>query len=129
MKNDGAIASNLDVIGCVDGCLIKIKRPDSYGKHYYCRKACSAVNMVAVVDARGRFLYVNCGYAGRHHDSFIWRHSQASMEFEESRAQPGYRLLGDAGFANSVSVMAPYRENVSRTDRCKRVFDKEHAKA
>ena len=85
--------------------------------------------MVAIVDARARFLYINCGFAGRHHDSFIWRHSQASIEFEEGRAQPGYRLLGDARFANSMSVMAPYRENLARTDRHKKAFNKEHAKA
>ncbi|RCN47016.1 transposase, IS4 family [Ancylostoma caninum] len=119
----------LHVVGCVDGCLIRIQRPINYGNHYYCRNACCAVNMVAVVDARGRFTYINCGFAGRHHDSFIWRNSQASREFEEGRARPGYRLLGDAGFANSSSVMTPYRQNAARADRRKRRFNKEHAKA
>ncbi|KHJ98414.1 transposase, IS4 family [Oesophagostomum dentatum] len=118
-----------NVVGCVDGCLIPIQKPDHFGNQYYCRKACGAVKMVAVVDARARFLYINCGFAGRHHDSFIWRYSQASEEFEQGRAQPGYRLLGDAGFANSKSVMAPYRESSARVDRRKRNFNKEHAKA
>ncbi|EPB78795.1 hypothetical protein ANCCEY_02074 [Ancylostoma ceylanicum] len=48
-----------NVVGCVDGCLISIQRPINYGNHYYCRKACCAVNMVAVVDAStGRFRYI-----------------------------------------------------------------------
>ncbi|RCN53712.1 hypothetical protein ANCCAN_00206 [Ancylostoma caninum] len=102
---------------------------DQLRNNYYCRKACCAVNVVAVVDARGRFTYINCGFAGRHHDSFIWRNSQASWEFEEGRARPGYRLLGDAGSANSSNVMTPYRQNAARADRRKRRFNKEHAKA
>ncbi|VDK79154.1 unnamed protein product [Cylicostephanus goldi] len=50
-----------NVIGCVDGCLIRIQRPVDFGNHYYCRKACCAINMIAVVDARARFMYINCG--------------------------------------------------------------------
>ncbi|CAJ0589334.1 unnamed protein product [Cylicocyclus nassatus] len=118
-----------NVIGCVDGCLIRIQRPINFGNHYYCRKACCAVNMIAVVDARARFMYINCGFAGRHHDSFIWQHSQAAAEFDEGRARPGYRLLGDAGFANSRSVMAPFRERATENDVRKRRFNREHAKA
>ncbi|KAL6727043.1 hypothetical protein Aduo_008958 [Ancylostoma duodenale] len=57
-------SKSTNVVSCVDGCLIRIQRPINYGNHYYCRKACCAVNMVAVVDARGRFTYINCGFVG-----------------------------------------------------------------
>ncbi|CAJ0590644.1 unnamed protein product [Cylicocyclus nassatus] len=87
-----------DVIGCVDDCHIRIQRHINFGNHYYCRRACCVVNMTAVVDARARFMYTNCGLAGRHHEngisSRIWQHSEAAAEFDEGRACPGYRLLG-----------------------------------
>ncbi|KIH64198.1 hypothetical protein ANCDUO_05494 [Ancylostoma duodenale] len=73
------------------------------------------------------YLY-NCGFAGKHHDPFIWRNSLACQEFEEGRARRGYRLSGDAGFANSSSIMTPYRRGVARADRTKKNSNKEHAK-
>ncbi|KAL6727875.1 hypothetical protein Aduo_009713 [Ancylostoma duodenale] len=47
-----------NVVGCVDGCLISIQRPINHGNHYFCQKACCAVNIVAVGDARARFTYI-----------------------------------------------------------------------
>ncbi|CAJ0601773.1 unnamed protein product [Cylicocyclus nassatus] len=81
-----------------------------------------------IVDAMARFMYINCGFAGRHHDSFIWQHSQAAAEFDEGRARRRYCLLSDAGFANPRSVMAPFRELATENDIRKRRFNREHAK-
>ncbi|EYB86605.1 hypothetical protein Y032_0276g1096 [Ancylostoma ceylanicum] len=61
-----------NVVGCEDGCLIRIQRPINNGNHYYCSKAYCAVNLVAVVDTLSKFTCINCGFEGRHHDSFIW---------------------------------------------------------
>ncbi|RCN38551.1 transposase, IS4 family [Ancylostoma caninum] len=83
--------------------------------------------MIAVVDARGRFLYINCRVPGSCHDSSIWRRSQASRIFESGRATPGYRLLGDAGFANSASIVTPYRRMAAERDERKARFNLEHA--
>lgn len=74
---------------------------------YYCRKAFPAVNMVAVVDARGRFLYANSSYPGSCHDSSIWARTAAMHVFNNGSAVPGYRLLGDSGFADSIAIMTP----------------------
>ncbi|KIH66591.1 transposase, IS4 family [Ancylostoma duodenale] len=117
-----------NVVGCVNGCLIRIQRPINHGNHYFCRKACCAVNMVAVVNARARSTYINCGFAGRHHDSFTWRNSSACQEFKEGRARPGYGLSGDAGFANSSGIMTPYRKGAQSARRTKKNSNKEHAK-
>ncbi|KAL6734911.1 hypothetical protein Aduo_005399 [Ancylostoma duodenale] len=83
--------------------------------------------MIAVVDARGRFLYINCRFPGSCHDSPIWRRSEASRIFETGRATPGYRLLGDAGFANSASITTPYRTTVAQHDERKARFNLERA--
>ncbi|KIH67457.1 hypothetical protein ANCDUO_02212 [Ancylostoma duodenale] len=51
-----------NVIGAIDGSLLPILRPPHSGWEYYCRKRYCALNVLAVVDARGRFMYVNSNF-------------------------------------------------------------------
>ncbi|KAL6738185.1 hypothetical protein Aduo_011759 [Ancylostoma duodenale] len=95
-----------NIIGAIDGCLIKVQQPCAYGWQYFCLKACSAVNMVAIVDARGR-----------------------ARLFEDGCTAPGYRLIGDSGFRNSASIVTPFREAAARDDERKPNFDDEHSHA
>ncbi|KIH55153.1 hypothetical protein ANCDUO_14695 [Ancylostoma duodenale] len=92
---------------------------------YFCRKSCTAVNMVAITDARGRFLYVDCRFPARCHDSTIWSRSVGSRLFEDGRTAPGYRLLGGSGFGNSASIVTPNRDAAARHDERKENFDVE----
>ncbi|RCN45773.1 hypothetical protein ANCCAN_08223 [Ancylostoma caninum] len=85
--------------------------------------------MVAITDARGRFLYIDCRFPGRCHDSAIWTRSDGSRLFEDGHAAPGYRLLGDSGFRNSSSVVTPYRDAAARADERKAAFNLEHSHA
>ncbi|EPB68525.1 hypothetical protein ANCCEY_12379 [Ancylostoma ceylanicum] len=114
-----------DVVGAVNGCLIKIQQPSMFGWQYYSRKACTVINMISIVDARGRFLPINCEYPGSCHDPSIWRRSETCRIFESGQAVPGFLLIGDAGFANSVSIMTPYRRRAAQQDVRKAHFNEE----
>ncbi|EYC35513.1 hypothetical protein Y032_1038g3467 [Ancylostoma ceylanicum] len=114
-----------NVVGAVNGCLIKIQQPSMFGWQYYSRKACTVINMISIVDARGRFLPINCEYPGSCHDPSIWRRSETCRIFESGQAVPGFLLIGDAGFANSVSIMTPYRRRAAQQDVRKAHFNEE----
>ncbi|RCN43510.1 hypothetical protein ANCCAN_10518 [Ancylostoma caninum] len=51
-----------NIIGAIDGCCTPLRRPDESGWWFYCRKGFTALNVLAIVDYRGKFLYVNAGY-------------------------------------------------------------------
>ncbi|EPB75611.1 hypothetical protein ANCCEY_05300 [Ancylostoma ceylanicum] len=85
--------------------------------------------MVAIVDARGRFLYIDCRFPGRCHDSAIWSRSEGASLFEDGRTAPGYRLIGDSGFRSSASIVTPFREAATRDDERKSNFNDEHSRA
>ncbi|RCN40936.1 hypothetical protein ANCCAN_13133 [Ancylostoma caninum] len=116
-----------NIIGAIDGSLVKVQRPRTHGWQYQSRKACTAVNMVAITDARGRFLYIDCRFPGRCHDSAIWTRSDGSRLFEDGHAAPGYSLLGDSGSRNSSSVVTPYRDAAARAEERKAAFNLEHS--
>ncbi|KAL6743122.1 hypothetical protein Aduo_016201 [Ancylostoma duodenale] len=112
-------------IGAIDGCIITLQQPRAHGWQYFCRKSCTAVNMVAITDARGLFLYVDCRFPARCHDSAIWSRSVGSGLFEDADTAPGYHLLGGSGFGNSASIVTPNRDTAARHDERKENFDVE----
>ncbi|KAK6012456.1 hypothetical protein OSTOST_22396 [Ostertagia ostertagi] len=89
-----------NVIGAVDGTLVRIRTPAVDGYQYVCRKGTSCLNVCFIADAVGRVLYVNAGSPGSVHDSGIWRNSSPAAVFNSGAAVTGYRLLGDNGYAN-----------------------------
>ena len=52
-----------------------MKKPSEFGDTYFCYKKFTAIIVLACVDARGIFTYVNAGRPGSVGDSYTYRHS------------------------------------------------------
>lgn len=63
-------------LGAIDGKLVHIQRPIKCGGQYFNYKRSFSVNMLAVVDAKYRFLYVAVGAQGSANDASVFSESQ-----------------------------------------------------
>ena len=66
--------------GALDGTFMSIKKPVDFGDTYFCYKKFTAIIVLACVDARGIFTYVNAGRPGSVGDSYTYRHSVMSQK-------------------------------------------------
>lgn len=98
-----------NVIGAVDGSLVKIRTPSRHGHAFRCRKGFAALNVVACVDARYRILFVNSLHAGSWHDARCLSDSDLGAAITTSAICPGFTILGDSGYANGAYLSTPYR--------------------
>ncbi|KHJ77707.1 transposase, IS4 family [Oesophagostomum dentatum] len=98
-----------NIIGAVDGTCIRISKPPNSGAQFYCRKGYCALNVVAAVDARGRFVYVNANFPGSVHDSTIYSLSALREAYEREAFCDGYCFIGDSGFSNGNDILTPFR--------------------
>ncbi|KAK6024417.1 hypothetical protein OSTOST_09770 [Ostertagia ostertagi] len=82
-----------DVIGAVDGTLVRIRTPAVDGWQYVSRKGTSCLNVCIIADAVGRILYVNSGSPGSVHDATVWRDSAPAAVFNclARRLSPSWR--------------------------------------
>lgn len=104
-----------EVWGVIDGSLIAIHTPPIHSRRfparvYRCRKGYSAINVLFISAANGRFLYVNARFPGSVHDSAIFRTSLARLrlvtEFQTTGRNRGV-LLGDQGFGLEPWILPP----------------------
>lgn len=101
-----AIAGMPGVIGCIDGTLIPIVSPGgNTAELYRCRKGFFALNVMALCDAKMRFLNIISSWPGSVHDSRIFNNSRACQRLEDGR-YVGY-LLGDSGYACKPYLLTP----------------------
>ena len=103
------------VIGAVDCSHVAIMPRESERIAYTNRKCFYSIHLLAVVDARGRFVYVDVGCAGSMADTTVLRTSSlATAQVIKSRANAtppiryGFFLLADAGFASLPWVVQNY---------------------
>ena len=59
-------------LGAIDGKLVHLQRPVKCGGQYFNYKRSYSVNMMAVVDANYRFLYVTVGAQGSANDAAVF---------------------------------------------------------
>jgi len=62
-------------IGSIDGKLVRLQRPVRAGGSYFNYKKYFSVNMMAVVESYGRFLYVTVGAQGSANDAAVYNAS------------------------------------------------------
>ncbi|XP_046572439.1 putative nuclease HARBI1 [Haliotis rubra] len=88
-----ALAGFPNVLGCIDGTLIAIVRPQACEEAaYVCRKGFHAVNIQAICDGDLRFTNVVCRWPGATHDSYIFNNSTIGSYLEESGGRNGWLL-------------------------------------
>ncbi|EPB68805.1 hypothetical protein ANCCEY_12115 [Ancylostoma ceylanicum] len=126
-KADGFARKDImpNVIGAIDGSLVPILRPPHSEWKYFCRKRFFALNVVAVVDARGRFMYINSNFPGSVHDSTVYNLGRVHDTFTEGIVPSGFCLVGDSGLANSNEIITPFRNPQTRSQR---KFNETHKK-
>ncbi|XP_054083812.1 putative nuclease HARBI1 [Zeugodacus cucurbitae] len=107
------------VLGAIDGCHIEVRPAAKDAVDYYIYKGWYFTVLLALVEARCRFIYINVGSPGRCNDSSIFESSslksqlaQSSLFKDMSRQissvnVPGV-LLGDSAFKLDEHLMKPY---------------------
>ncbi|XP_017491724.1 PREDICTED: uncharacterized protein LOC108379878 isoform X2 [Rhagoletis zephyria] len=115
-------------IGAIDGCHIEI-----HPKHddYFIYKGWYSTVLLALVDARYRFLYINVDSPGKCNDSFIYERSLLKQELHncallnkmsiqlESVNIP-VLILGDSTFRLSPNLMKPFPFSLNNTSAQKK---------
>ncbi|XP_013118380.2 putative nuclease HARBI1 [Stomoxys calcitrans] len=118
-----------DVIGCIDGCHIKLTKPTTNDDLYYNRCGQYSINAMIICDYKMNIRAVDATRPGSSEDSFVWNHSQ-HKDFYKSRYENDdcdSWLLADAAYKLEPYVLTPYNGLV--TDAAQLNFNKAHAKA
>jgi len=133
-------------IGAIDGIVFPIQCPKRIqDKHdrtqdvvdplaYYCRKGLYGINVVAICDARYRFLYMSSHAPGSTHDSMAFRtaddgelHRLLSEGtcYDELRAN-NMHLNGDDAYAVSPTMAVPWTGDITAA---KEAYNHHHSRA
>ena len=102
--------------GAVDGAFMHIRKPQKFGDSYWCYKQHTAILILAVVDVRGVFTYVNARHPGsvgdaaafntsklfRKHQTRAWLGDRSKM-INGSRVLP--YIVGASAFALSSTLL------------------------
>lgn len=110
-----------NVIGALDGKHIVIKAPAKSGSAFYNYKDQHSIVLLAMIDAKYNFKYINVGTNGRISDGGVfWQSDLAKaveknlLKFPEDKPLPGrsiampYVILADAAFTLSRHILKPY---------------------
>lgn len=103
----------------LDGSHIEIQPPKEHATDYYNYKGWYSIVLLACVDYKYRFMYINVGATGRNNDSYIYEGSLLKKEMEGSALfQENQKLisgvsvpiflLGDSAFKMSCRLIKPY---------------------
>uniref|UniRef100_A0A034VUS6 Putative nuclease HARBI1 n=1 Tax=Bactrocera dorsalis TaxID=27457 RepID=A0A034VUS6_BACDO len=107
------------VLGAIDGCHIEVRPTTEDAMDYYNDKGRYSTVLLALVDARCRFIYINVGSPGSCNDSSIFESSslkcqlvQSSLFKDVSKQISSVNvpvvLLGDSAFKLDEHLMKPY---------------------
>lgn len=94
-----------ECIGALDGTHIPAHVPEERRTAYRNRKNQLTQNVLAACDFDLKFVYVLSGWEGSAADSRVYEFARAhDFDIPEGRY-----YLGDGGYANSASLLVPYR--------------------
>ena len=99
-------------IGAVDGSHYPCLPPGEDIEAYRNRKGAVTMNVMMVVNLRGRFSYIVSGWEGSAHD---WKVFMSAVNNLKLAIPKGKYLLGDAGYTASHRVLTPYRGEFAPT--------------
>lgn len=114
------------VIGAIDGLLIPVEAQNDRdnARDFYCRKGFHAINVQAIADTHGRFIYAEVGSVpGCAHDSWAWAQDPMSGYMRDTThpigkylIEHGLHLIGDDAYSCSDTLATPFPGNFERTD-------------
>ncbi|XP_018396263.1 PREDICTED: putative nuclease HARBI1, partial [Cyphomyrmex costatus] len=122
-------------IGAIDGKHVILQAPPNSGSTYFNYKGNHSINLLAISDAKYRFIIVDIGGEGRQSDGGVFRNSLIGHYFENASlklpnpkpveidgpALP-YVLLADEAFPLTNFMMRPYLRS-GRLNLPKKVFN------
>ena len=108
--------------GAIDGCHLPIKCPKGgleSAKEYHNFKNFYSIVLMAIVDAKSRFMWASSGYPGNSHDAIIFQLTDLYNKILNENYLPAYCiqdseteiypvLLGDSAFPFLPWLMKPY---------------------
>lgn len=101
------------VIGCVDGTLVKIDSPTENEPAFVDRNGNHSVNCMIVCGPNLEIYYVSANWPGSVHDARVLRNSTLFQRMEEGwRPIPNAVLLGDSGYPLLEWLMTPIEVNI-----------------
>ena len=126
-------------VGAIDGVLLPINPPKAHDpniKQYWCRKGFPALNVQAICDSKGRFLYASLGQCpGAAHDSYAWAQSRLCRKMRETdepvaawMKREGLYLIGDEAYTSSSTMVLPWPGKL-HTDSPELAFNEMHSGA
>ncbi|XP_065564164.1 uncharacterized protein LOC136029592 [Artemia franciscana] len=108
-------------IGAVDGKHCRIHKPPNSGSDYHNFYDFESIVLMAVVDARYRFLYIDVGAKGKENDSTVFKRSSFGKALEVNRLPvPGDKelpntscplphvFIGDEAFPLKTNFLKPF---------------------
>lgn len=118
-------------LGSIDGKHIAIRKPSGSGSYYHNYKGFFSVVLLAVVNAKYEFIYVNTGSNGRVSDGgilqetdFLEALTKNTLNIPPSRKLVGtevalpYVFIGDAAFPLMENILKPYpQKNITRDEK------------
>ncbi|KAJ8664388.1 hypothetical protein QAD02_006050 [Eretmocerus hayati] len=110
----------MSIAGVIDGVQIEIISPGkSIGGIFRNRKGYFSINVLIVVDNRGRILHIDVRNPGSVHDSTCVDRSGLNIIFIEYRVEGN--LVGDNGFANLPYLLTAFDKP---TDEAQKLYNK-----
>ena len=110
----------------IDGCHLPIKCPPGgreANKEYHNFKEFFSIVLMALVDAKGRFIWANCGIPGNTHDSLIFQSSNLYRNVVDGKIIPQLNyvdggieinplIIGDSAFEFNPWMMKHFTDSV-----------------
>ena len=81
------------IIGCIDGTRIPIKRPEENATDYHYYKMFHSINCTAICVAHGRFINVEIKWLGSVHDARVFASSSIQKNFVSGSFPTFYKEL------------------------------------
>ncbi|XP_066590811.1 uncharacterized protein [Prorops nasuta] len=114
------------VVGAIDGCHVKIKKPASkYHYAYYNRKGDYSVLIQGVCDHKKRFISFFCGEPGSIHDSRLLKKSSLYKKGMNGFLNRNF-LLGDSAYPCLNWLIPPFKDNGNFISN-KKIFNYRHS--
>ncbi|XP_015374372.1 PREDICTED: uncharacterized protein LOC107169215 [Diuraphis noxia] len=129
-------------IGALDGKHVVIEAPPNSGSLYFNYNKTFSIVLMALVDAKYKFIAVNIGAYGKSSDGGIFSSSKMGKAFEKNkfnvpdgRVLPGtnevlpYAIIGDEAFPLKSYILRPYPGIQIHRDETKKIFNERLSRA
>lgn len=112
-----------NVLGCIDGSYIPIRKPKHKIRSTYVNRHDSlSITLQGICDANLKFIDVYTGVPSKIHDSRVLKLSFIGKDLPR-KCFPNYHLLGDSAYQLREHLLTPYKDYGNLTEG-ERIFNK-----